>query len=90
MGAAVTNDDAMIVALRALAWVVGDGPRCERLLGTTGLDPAALRRGADDPAVLAALLAFLEAHEPDLIACADALDVPATELVRAHAILEAI
>ena len=77
-----------MLALAALAWTLGDGARAERLLAVTGLAPADLRRRADDPAVLAAVLAFLEAHEPDLVACADALEVPPATLVRAHAALE--
>jgi hypothetical protein len=38
--------------------------------------------------VLAAALGFLEAHEPDLIAAADALAVPPAELVEARRLLE--
>jgi hypothetical protein len=59
-----------------------------RLLSVTGLDPADLRARAGEPAVLAAVLAFLEGHEPDLVACAEALDIRPETLVRAHAELE--
>ncbi|WP_407698056.1 DUF3572 family protein [Stakelama tenebrarum] len=86
----MTNEDAFILALGALRWIVADGPRCDRLFGVTGLTPDSLRSGAGEPAVLAALLAFLEAHEPDLIACAEAMNVAPEELVRAHALLEAM
>ncbi|MDH7975882.1 DUF3572 family protein, partial [Sphingomonas sp. AR_OL41] len=40
-------------------------------------------------AVLAAALAFLEAHEPDLIACAAELGVAPAAIVAAHAGLDA-
>jgi hypothetical protein len=80
--------DAAALALHALAWTLGDSARASRLLGTTGLEAGELRARAGDPAVLAAALGFLEAHEPDLIACAEALDVKPSELVAARAALE--
>uniref|UniRef100_UPI001576429A DUF3572 family protein n=1 Tax=Sphingomonas bacterium TaxID=1895847 RepID=UPI001576429A len=62
--------------------------RAERLLALTGLDPAELRARAAEPAVLAAALAFLESHEPDLVACADALGMAPATLVAARGELE--
>lgn len=76
------------LALGALAWTLGDSARASRLLGVTGLEPGELRARAGEPALLAACLGFLEAHEPDLIACADALDVRPAQLVAARAALE--
>ncbi len=38
--------------------------------------------------VLAAALGFLEAHEPDLVACAEALDMKPESLVAARTALE--
>ncbi|MBD8679316.1 DUF3572 domain-containing protein [Sphingomonas sp. CFBP 13720] len=83
-----TNEDAATLALGALAWVVGDPTRAERFLALTGIDPGELRARAADPAFLAQLLGYLEAHEPDLIACADALGVAPTALVGARMTLE--
>ena len=54
----------------------------------TGLAPDDLRARIGEPAVLAAALAFLEAHEPDLIACADNLGVRPDALVTARQALE--
>ncbi|MDF7776853.1 DUF3572 family protein [Sphingomonas sp. AOB5] len=88
MAASETNSTAEALALSALVWTLGDPARASRLLDTTGLDPAELRARAGDPALLAATLGFLEAFEPDLIACAAALDVKPTELVAARATLE--
>jgi hypothetical protein len=48
------------------------GPR-RRLLALTGLTPDDLRARLGERSVLAAILGFLEAHEPDLVACAEAL-----------------
>ena len=87
MAAAETNPQAL--ALQALVWTLGDPSRASRLLDLTGLDPSELRVRAGDPSLLAATLGFLESHEPDLVACADALDVKPAALVSARAILEA-
>ena len=80
---------AAALALEALVWTLGDARRAERLLALTGLSPDDLRARADDPAVLAAVLGFLESHEPDLIACAEALGRKPELLVRARMELEA-
>ena len=85
----LTNDDAAALALSALAWTLSDGTRADRLLGLTGLDPDALRARVGEPAVLAAALAFLQSHEPDLIACAEAIGTTPARLVAAQAELEA-
>lgn len=79
--------DAETLALRALAYVVGDDQLGPRLLALTGLDVATLRARAADPALLAATLAFLEAHESSLLAAAEALAVRPEELVQARAAL---
>jgi len=80
MRAADTNPpDSATLALSALAWTLSDQPRAERLLALTGLDSSELR----------AVLTFLESHEPDLLACADALDVKPETLIAAHKELEA-
>jgi hypothetical protein len=76
------------IALAALAWTLGDGDRAHRLLATTGLTPEALREGLHEPAFLAATLRFLEAHEPDLVACAEHLGATPAALVEARRRLE--
>lgn len=86
MAGAVTNPETM--ALQALAWILSDSARAARLLDLTGLDPATLRARAGEAALLAATLGFLESHEPDLIACADALDLSPAALVDARRQLE--
>ena len=82
-----TNDAAM--ALHALGWTLGDDARAERFLALTGLSPEALRQSLDQPATLAAAIRFLEAHEPDLISCAEAIGVPPAALPEARRRLEA-
>lgn len=87
MPTAITNEDAEALGLRALAWSLADERRADRLLATTGLTPADLRARAGQPALLGAVLSFLEAHEPDLVACAGALAVTPGTLVAARALL---
>ena len=83
-----TNEDAATLGLHALVWTLGEPDRAQRLLDVTGLDPADLRARATEPAVLSAVLGFLEGHEPDLLACADDLGVKPEALVAAHAALD--
>jgi hypothetical protein len=82
------NHDSATLALMALAWCLEDARRADRLLGLTGLTTNDLRARIEAPAVQAAVLGFLEAHEPDLLACADAIGTTPEALVRAHAELD--
>ncbi|WP_129792038.1 DUF3572 family protein [Sphingosinicella sp. CPCC 101087] len=81
-----TNDAA--TALRALGWTLSEDARAERLLALTGLTPDGLRARVGEPALLAASLRFLEAHEPDLVACAEALGLTPLQLVETRRRLE--
>jgi hypothetical protein len=82
------TNDAEALALGALGWTLSDDARAQRLVALTGLTPAGMRESLGDRAFLAAVLRFLEAHEPDLVACAGALDVMPTALVAAREALE--
>ena len=82
------GDEAVTLALAALGWTLSDGDRAARLLALTGLTPDALRARIAEPGLLAATLGFLESHEPDLLACAEAIDVAPTRLVEARRRLE--
>ncbi|MFL6722067.1 MAG: DUF3572 family protein [Sphingomonas sp.] len=81
-------NDPVALALAALAATLGDERRAQRFLDLTGIGTDELRRGAGEPALLAALLRFHEAHEPDLVAVAEAIDVQPEELVSARQELE--
>ena len=80
--------DADVVGLQALVWTIGDPDRASRLIAVTGLDPDDLRARAGEPAVLSAVLGFLENYEPDLIACAAALAVKPEALVHARSVID--
>ena len=84
-----TNDnDPVAVALSALAATLGDDRRAQRFIDLTGIGTDELRRRAGEPTLLAALLRFLEAHEPDLVAVAEQLGLKPEDLVQARRHLE--
>ena len=83
-----TPNDPVALALAALAATLGDERRARRFLDLTGIGTDELRSRAGDPVLLAALVRFLEAHEPDLIAIAEQLGVGPAELVEARRQLE--
>lgn len=80
--------DAEALALAALAATLTDERRAQRFLELTGLDADELRARAGERSLLAATLAFLEAHEPDLLAVAQAIDANPKLLIEARRILE--
>ncbi|GAA4009189.1 hypothetical protein GCM10022280_02490 [Sphingomonas swuensis] len=89
MRRSVNDGDPTEVALTALAVSLGDDARASRLLDLTGLSPSDLRERAAEPDVLVAVLRFLEDHEPDLLAVAEAMGRKPQELVAARSALEA-
>jgi Protein of unknown function (DUF3572) len=83
-----TPSDPYALALAALAAALTDERRAQRFLDLTGIDTGELRRRAGDPNLLIALIAFLEAHEPDLLSVCEAIGVKADELVAARRQIE--
>ncbi len=80
--------DGETLALGALGWVLAGEARAARLLALTGMTPEGLRARVQDRAFLAAVIRFLENHEPDLIACAEALGISPLALIAAREDLE--
>ena len=87
MSEPATNDPTAL-ALRALTATLADQRLATRFLSLSGINPPDLRQRAGDPGLLAALLRFLEAHEPDLVAVAQQLGVKPEALVAARRELE--
>jgi len=83
-----TPNDPVALALAALAATLSDERRAQRFLDLTGIGTDDLRSKASDPNLLAALLRFLEAYEPDLMSVAEALGVAPSALVEARLKLE--
>ena len=80
--------DAEALALQALAATLTDERRARRFLDLTGLDADELRARAGERSLLAAVLAFLEAHEPDLVAVAQAIGTKPEKLIVARSELD--
>lgn len=81
--------DPSAMAFQALAWALMEESRAERLLSLTGLTPEGLRSSVMERSTQAAILSFLEAYEPDLVACATVIGVSPAVLVQARQELEA-
>jgi hypothetical protein len=75
-----TPNDPQALALTALAATLADERRARRFLDLTGIGTDELRLRVDDPVLLAALIAFLEAHEPDLVSVAQDIGVEPARL----------
>ena len=82
------TNDGETLALGALGWVLAEDARASRLVALTGLTPAGMRERLEQRDFLAAVLRFLENHEPDLLACADALGISPLALIAAREDLE--
>jgi hypothetical protein len=82
------NSDPAAIGLQALAATLGQERRARRFLDVTGIGTEELRRRAGQPSLLAALISFLEAHEPDLISVAAEIGVQPEALVAARQQLE--
>jgi len=83
-----TPNDPQALALTALAAMLTDERRAQRFLDLTGIGTEDLRRKADKPALLSATIAFLEAHEPDLLAVSEQIGVKPEMLVAARRALD--
>ena len=83
-----TPNDAYTLALAALAATLTDERRAQRFLDLTGIGTDELRRRASDPALLSAVIRFLEAHEPDLVAVSEQIGVDPGQLAAARRELE--
>ena len=83
-----TPTDAHILALSALAATLTDERRARRFLDLTGIGTDDLRARANDTMLLRALIGFLEAHEPDLVAVSEQIGLTPAELVAAGRALE--
>ena len=84
----LNDSDPLVLSLAALAATLGDERRAQRFLDLTGIGTEELRTRLGEPALLAAVLRFLEAHEPDLLSVAHELGVDPSELVEARRLLE--
>jgi hypothetical protein len=83
-----TPNDPHSLALRALAATLTDERRAQRFLDLTGIGTDELRNRLGQPALLSALMGFLEAHEPDLLSVSEQIGVKPEALVAARRALD--
>jgi uncharacterized protein DUF3572 len=83
-----TPNDPVTLGLAALAATLGDERRARRFLDLTGIETQELRQRATDPVILAALIGFLEAHEPDFTSVSEEIGATPQALSAARQQLE--
>ncbi|MBK1635872.1 DUF3572 domain-containing protein [Rhodovulum adriaticum] len=81
------HDESELLALRALAWLVGNDELLPVFLGATGAGEADLRARAAEPEFLASVLDFLLMDDAWVIAFCTAEGLPGEALLRARAAL---
>jgi hypothetical protein len=84
-----TPTDPHVIALAALAATLTDQRRAQRFLELTGIGTDELRHRAHESGLLVALIAFLEAHEPDLISVSELVGIEPAKLTAVRLELEA-
>ena len=81
---ALSTAEAEALALAVLNRLIEDPERLGRFLSLSGLDPSSIRRAAADPGFLPAVLDYVAADEPLLVAIAGELDRRPEALVEAR------
>lgn len=83
----MTRTQAEVLAAEILGWLAEDGARIGAFLAAAGIPPAGVRGAAREPGFLLAVIEFVMADEPLLVACCRSLGVPATAPAAARAAL---
>ena len=73
----MNEEQAKIVALQALAYLVGDENVLHRFMALSGVELSDLRSRADDPSMLTGVLDFFLGFEPQLLEMCEATGLPA-------------
>lgn len=72
MAATMPREEAEAIAVAALSFIASDPVLLPRFLALTGIEADQIRQAARSPGFLAGVLGFVLAHEPTLIAFAEA------------------
>ena len=83
----MNRDAAETIALKALAFVVGDDEGSRRFFALSGLEPHNLRASAGEPETLAGVLDFLLGDEARLMRFCDDAGLAPEAPARARAVL---
>ena len=77
-------EQAEIIGLKALAWLVGNDELCPTFLGATGGSADEMRVRATDPVYLAAVLEFITMDDAWVIAFCDTIELAYDQPLRAR------
>jgi hypothetical protein len=80
----IANDQAEALALSTLTYIVSDGERLGRFLEITGLRAETIRSAATSPGFLGAVMDYVAADEPLLLALAQSLDLKPERIMEAR------
>ncbi len=83
----MSRENALALALEALAWIVGDEAERPRFMAEAGLDPADLHQGAQEAAFLEGVLDFVLQHDARVHGFAAASGHPPMAVAEARAVL---
>ncbi|WP_432447852.1 DUF3572 domain-containing protein [Aliiroseovarius marinus] len=72
----MTPETAETFALQTLGWLISNDELLPVFMGSSGVDQAALKAGASDPAFLASVLDFIMMDDAWVIAACEALQAP--------------
>lgn len=84
----LTTEDAEAIALQALGFLASDSARLMALLEATGSTPSDLRRMAETPATLQAILDHITRDESLLLVFASEAGLDPTRVTQAALLLE--
>ena len=73
----MNEEQAKVVALQALTYLVGDEQVLRRFMALSGVDLSDLRSRADDPGMLTGVLDFFLGFEPQLLEMCEATGLSA-------------
>lgn len=78
-----TQEAAEAIAIQALGFIAADPELLPRFLAITGIEATAIRQAAGESGFLAGVLQFVLAHEPTLMAFAQASGIAPGEIGKA-------
>lgn len=83
-GATSVVQNAQLLAVKGLSFIVNDEEILDRFMSLTGLAPDDLRIAAREPEFLAGVLSFLMEHEALLLAFASSAGIAPNHVAGAH------
>lgn len=83
----MTPDLAETIALQALSWLAANDELLPVFMGATGASADDLRRGAQDPTVMASVLEFITMDDAWVTEFCDTVDLPYDAPLQARQVL---